>query len=62
MLHNCISKSMMKHQRTIKAWVSDDFWKYMFVDSLTEYLGPPIVSTYWAWSNILTFEDVVSYL
>jgi hypothetical protein len=44
----CISKSTMKHQRKLVwkldlRWFSYGYCKCMFVDSLTEFIRPPIV-------------------
>ena len=46
----CISKSMMKHQQklywiSVLLWFTYGYWKWMCVDSLNEYIDPPIVVT-----------------
>ena len=52
----CIIKSMMKHQqkpdwKSDLPWFSYDDQKCMFVDSLTEYIGPPNCVHYLVWSS-----------
>ena len=38
--------------KTQVSWFSYAYWKRMFVDSLTEYFGPPNCVQYWVWSRI----------
>ena len=41
----------MHQQISGLSWFSFGYWKRMFVDSLTEYLGPPNCVQYWVWSS-----------